>query len=32
MKDRIKKIRKDVNKSQTEFGAEIGVTLSAYSK
>ena len=32
MKDRIKKIRKDVKMSQTEFGAEIGVTLAAYSK
>ena len=32
MKDRIKKIRKDLNMSQTEFGEAIGVTLAAYSK
>jgi transcriptional regulator with XRE-family HTH domain len=32
MKDRIKKIRKDLNMNQTEFGEAIGVTLAAYSK
>lgn len=32
MKDRIKKIRKDLNMNQTEFGAAIGTTLAAYSK
>lgn len=32
MKDRIRKIRKDVNMNQTDFGAEIGATLAAYSK
>lgn len=32
MKDRIKRIRKDLNMNQTEFGEAIGVTLAAYSK
>lgn len=32
MKDRIKKIRKDLNMNQTEFGEAIGTTLAAYSK
>ena len=32
MKDRIKKIRKDMNMNQTEFGEAIGTTLAAYSK
>ena len=32
MKDRIKKIRKDLGLNQTEFGEELGVTLAAYSK
>ena len=32
MKDRIKRIRKDMNMNQTEFGEAIGATLAAYSK
>ena len=32
MKDRIKRIRKDMNMNQTEFGEAIGTTLAAYSK
>ena len=32
MKDRIKRIRKDLGMNQTEFGEELGVTLAAYSK
>ncbi len=32
MKDRIRRIRKDLNLNQTEFGAEIGVTFAALSK
>lgn len=32
MKDRIKKIRKDLNMNQTEFGEAIGTSLAAYSK
>ena len=32
MKDRIRRIRKDLNMNQTEFGNEIGVTFAALSK
>lgn len=32
MKDRIKLIRKNLKMNQTEFGAELGVTLAALSK
>lgn len=32
MKDRIRKIRKDANMTQTEFGQAIGVTFAALSK
>ena len=32
MKDRIRKIRKDMNMNQTEFGNAIGVTFAALSK
>ena len=32
MKDRIRKIRKDLNMTQTEFGDSIGVTFAALSK
>lgn len=32
MKDRIRRIRKDMNMNQTDFGAEIGVTFAALSK
>ena len=32
MKDRIKRIRKDMKMNQTEFGEAIGTTLAAYSK
>lgn len=32
MKDRIRRVRKDLNMNQTEFGNEIGVTFAALSK
>lgn len=32
MKDRIRRIRKDMVMNQTEFGSAIGVSLAAYSK
>lgn len=32
MKDRIRKVRKDLNMNQTEFGNEIGVSFAALSK